>query len=128
MENENWLASPTFSELSPVAKTTVFLILLSIMMSGCMSSVALPPPEEVVVEEEYFPLQISKEMLAPNSEYSTGSGKPLYRVWYGTNRKPGYNANNSFLSYTEERDYQIHYGKCYVEIPESHEFGSVGSS
>lgn len=66
-------------------------------------------------------------MLAPNSEYSTESGEPRYRVWYGTNRRP-IDANDPRRGYSDERDTRINYGRAYVDVPLSHDFGSTGSS
>ncbi len=51
--------------------------------------------------------------------------EPLYRVWYGTNRKPVDEHNKGF---SDSRDQVLHYGNAYVYIPKSHQFGSVGSS
>ena len=45
------------------------------------------------------------------------------RVWYGTNRRP-----NTSGGFSNERDSQLHYGRAYVHVPESHEFGSLGTS
>ncbi len=67
------------------------------------------------------------KILAPNSEYSSNTKKPLYRVWYGTNRKPIDDYDES-LGFSNERDSIIHYGTCIVEVPKSHNFGSTGSS
>jgi esterase/lipase superfamily enzyme len=47
-------------------------------------------------------------------------------VWYGTNRRPS-NPANEALGYSSGRDKVIHYGTAYVHVPQSHEFGSVGS-
>lgn len=70
-------------------------------------------------------------MTVPNSEYmqlsSKYQGRPVYRVWYGTNRAPVDPADHS-KGYGSQRDSKINYGACIVEIPESHEFGSIGSS
>ena len=65
--------------------------------------------------------------LVPDSEYNSESEIPLYRVWYGTNRKPA-DPEISKAIYSNERDDKIHYGSSYVEVPKSHKFGSVGSS
>ncbi len=67
------------------------------------------------------------KILAPNSEYSSHAGKPLYRVWYGTNRKP-INSWDESLGFSNVRDVMTHYGTCIVEVPKSHKFGSIGSS
>ena len=72
-----------------------------------------------------------QEMTVPNSEYLTTSpkyqGRPVYRVWYGTNRAP-INPADPSKGFGNQRDSKINYGACIVEIPESHEFGSTGSS
>lgn len=71
----------------------------------------------------------------PNSEYNLNRAPdlpPVYRVWYGTDREPidGTDHSNGF---TGQRDTslaadQLHYGRCYVQVPKSHKFGSIGSS
>jgi len=50
----------------------------------------------------------------------------LYRVWFGTNRKPvpGLPIDEPF---TSERSDAVHHGYCDVFIPESHKIGSLGS-
>ena len=47
-------------------------------------------------------------------------------VWYGTNRR--LDQKNDFVSYSSERDDQVHVGKCHIYVPESHKIGSIGSS
>ncbi len=44
-------------------------------------------------------------------------------VWYATDREP----DNSSLIFSSQRDNKIHFGKCKVYIPESHEIGSQGA-
>jgi esterase/lipase superfamily enzyme len=46
----------------------------------------------------------------------------IYRVWYGTNRRPDGSGFSSLI------DDAIHYGFCDVKIPKGHKFGSIGSS
>lgn len=67
------------------------------------------------------------EQWVPNSTYATESGLPLYEVWFGTNRKLVKNLIPS-KSYSDETDNQINYGRVYVEVPKSHQIGSLGSS
>ena len=71
--------------------------------------------------------EVAETILAPNSDYSTRSGKPLYQVWYGTNRKPTIEENPA-KGFSDSRDLILHYGYAYVNIPKSHKFGSIGSS
>ena len=77
-----------------------------------------------VVIDPSFPKVRESMRLVPNSEYSTASGLPLYRVWYGTNRKP----SDDGEGFSSNRDSKLHFGRVYVEVPKSHSFGSVGSS
>jgi esterase/lipase superfamily enzyme len=48
-------------------------------------------------------------------------------VWFGTNRKP-IDAQTGDRAFTNHRDTSLYVGKCEVHIPESHEYGSTGSS
>jgi esterase/lipase superfamily enzyme len=48
-------------------------------------------------------------------------------VWYGTNRRP-ISSSNAGTGYSAELDDSIHYGRCKVYVPQSHEIGSLGSS
>lgn len=53
----------------------------------------------------------------------------LYEVWYGTNRAPVTNEKGKITSYSNDRSKgSVYYGKCKVIIPQSHQFGSTGSS
>jgi len=57
----------------------------------------------------------------------SGNEPRIYRVWFGTNRKPG--VDDRRLTFTGERESAtVHYGTCTVSIPRSHKFGSIGSS
>ena len=47
-----------------------------------------------------------------------------YTVWYGTNRKP-IDPQEQSKGYGAERDQTVHYGKCEVNIPKSHQFGAI---
>ena len=71
--------------------------------------------------------EVAETILVPNSIYNMQSGKPLYRVWYGTNRKP-FIEENSAKGFSDSRDLVLHYGYAYVSVPKSHKLGSVGSS
>jgi esterase/lipase superfamily enzyme len=58
---------------------------------------------------------------------------PAYRprtvgVWYGTDRAPVRDAAGRLTGYSAERDHRLHLGRCDVEIPTAHAFGSIGSS
>ncbi len=47
-------------------------------------------------------------------------------MWYGTNRAPVIK-DGTLLGYSPMRDTAVHYGRCVVKIPKSHEFGETGS-
>jgi len=51
----------------------------------------------------------------------------VYRVWFGTNRRPIDPADPS-QGFGPEDDRQLYYGTCGVLVPKSHKIGSVGSS
>jgi esterase/lipase superfamily enzyme len=57
------------------------------------------------------------------------SGARVYDVWFATNRAP-LNARNPGEGFSGELDPngEIHYGTCSVQIPKTHQFGSVGRS
>lgn len=62
---------------------------------------------------------------------SDKEGGRLYRVWFGTNRKPVAKLNEivGFCADRETNPRTTHYGFCEVAIPKCHrEIGSVGSS
>lgn len=54
-------------------------------------------------------------------------GTREYTVWFGTNRKPN-DPEDLSKGFSGYRDTRVHYGSCNVAIPQSHLFGSVGSS
>lgn len=58
---------------------------------------------------------------------SPEAGTRQYTVWYGTNRKPN-DADDLTAGFSHARDDRVHYGKCQVAIPRSHQFGSIGSA
>lgn len=64
--------------------------------------------------------------MGPREEYSTKSERPIYKVWYGTNRKPLDKADLT-IGFSSHRDKVLHYGNVIVYVPESHKFGSTGS-
>lgn len=64
--------------------------------------------------------------MGPRDEYSTKSERPIYKVWYGTNREPLDNADLT-KGFSSRRDKVLHYGNVNVYVPESHKFGSFGS-
>lgn len=85
------------------------------------------PPEATVG-------QAPQEVKPPRREEATkAKAKPnqieshVYPVWYGTNRAP-LDPKDETKGYTSKRDSKTHYGKCLVVVPQSHQFGSVGSA
>ena len=53
---------------------------------------------------------------------------PLYEVWYGTNRKQA-DPVDPAKGFANERDPagRVYYGACTVEVPRTHQFGSLGT-
>jgi esterase/lipase superfamily enzyme len=51
-----------------------------------------------------------------------------FEVWYGTDRAPLLDAGGKLIGYSAARDNTLHLGRCEVEIPTAHAFGSIGSS
>ena len=66
---------------------------------------------------------------APDEPASARPDPGHYRVWYATTRRP-VSEDSAREGYAAEADPQerVHHGYCDVLIPESHAFGSVGSS
>jgi esterase/lipase superfamily enzyme len=73
------------------------------------------------------PIGLHVEVLVPNSEYLGSRTPPQYRVWFATNRRL-VDPQAPSQGFGAVRDGQIHYGVCYVAVPRSHTFGSIGSS
>jgi type VI secretion system ImpA family protein len=61
--------------------------------------------------------------------HAEGFDGRIYTVWYGTNRRP-IDPDDPSRGYSgeRERDGRVHHGACWVAVPRSHRFGSVGSS
>ncbi len=70
------------------------------------------------------PLILPKEPGPP--EQAPHLDKCDYVVWYGTNRRRN-DARDISKGYSAARDTIVHYGNCYVYIPEGHKIGSIGS-
>jgi esterase/lipase superfamily enzyme len=63
--------------------------------------------------------------------YSADASLPrVYPVWYGTNRRRADPSDPSagYSGQRESKEDTVHYGRCLVAIPKSHQFGSVGSA
>jgi esterase/lipase superfamily enzyme len=95
---------------------------------GPPPSVRSVPPREVSVS---LPPQPSKALTA--GMFSTDvfeNSQPdssLYAVWFGTNRKPSIGKGEP-LGFSNSIDSgPVHYGRCTVNVPRGHRFGSVGT-
>lgn len=86
------------------------------------SKTALPPPMPAP----------APEAPAAGAEPATKAWEPeaqIYNVWYGTNRRP-IDAGNAWRGYSDRRESDprtVHHGMCEVTIPQSHNFGELGS-
>jgi esterase/lipase superfamily enzyme len=70
----------------------------------------------------------SGDLDSPSPRAARDDGR-IYTVWYGTNRRPvDVDDRSKGYSGKREKDGGIHYGACWVAVPKSHTFGSVGSS
>jgi type VI secretion system ImpA family protein len=78
---------------------------------------------------EREPAPDASERPGSTGAVAAGSDGRIYTVWYGTNRRP-VDADDHSKGYTGEREKNggVHYGACWVAVPKSHRFGSVGSS
>jgi esterase/lipase superfamily enzyme len=102
----------------------VLIVVFGVASNACLASKEVIDDGEVGASPDGG---ATVSILAPNSDYSLQSGKPLYRVWYGTNRKPVDEVDPA-KGFSDSRDILLHFGNAYVYIPKSHKFGSVGSS
>ncbi len=101
---------------------------------------------QITRERDFGPLEFAAGGRSPNrggrgsskglevgtgaAGYSDDTSLPrVYPVWYGTNRRHA-DPSDPFAGYSGQRESQdvVHYGKCLVAIPRSHQFGSVGSA
>lgn len=108
---------------------TVIGLMSVVLLFGCTSDPVKPVLEIVGSFEPTRPAQVgsywdhcSKTQTCLEKHDGQHSTSVLYRVWYGTDRKP-----DPTGGFSNERDNILRYGWCNVEIPESHRFGSVGS-
>lgn len=102
----------------------ILAVLFELSLSGCPS---LTKEVKEVIDEASPGDSEEKFMLVPSDDYSTKSDRPLYKVWYGTNRKSAYQTGSSKV-FSDSRDQVLHYGTAIVYVPKSHEWGSTGSS
>lgn len=63
-------------------------ILLVLIVTWAFSSVGCQSPAPNAPIDEASPGDRTISAIVPNDDYSIASEKPIYRVWYGTNRKP----------------------------------------
>lgn len=77
------------------------------------------PESEPIIDESP-----SLDQAAPS--VSDETGKANFTVWYGTNRLP-LDLTEIQKGFGSDLSKKIHYGRCIVFIPKSHEPGSVGS-
>lgn len=72
-------------------------------------------------EEEY------EEVYPPTSALIEGAFERTYQVWFGTDRRLQFTGPTQFQDSGAWCD-TLTYGRCDVQVPKSHTFGSVGSS
>lgn len=69
---------------------------------------------------------IRGDVAVSDSKESYTAGPYRYAVWYATNREPN-GSTSKFFTNRLERDGTLHYGKCLVDIPRTHQFGTLGT-
>ena len=89
----------------------------------------LAPPASVPPGILADPLGRPKQAAATPPAKETRSSEParVYTVWYATNRARR-EGDDGDLRFGDERnpDGRVSYGTCEVEIPRTHQFGSIG--
>lgn len=104
----------------------VLMVVLGFSSAGCF----VPEGHKQAMgdDDEASPGKFrAANVIVPNDDYSTSSEKPIYKVWYGTDRKPLDEADLT-KGFSSQRGKVLHYGNAIVFVPESHQFGSLGSS
>jgi esterase/lipase superfamily enzyme len=76
-----------------------------------------PPPATATADARADPTERRPPKAEPGG---------LFRVWYGTNRRPVVQGGAT-VGYAAERDDELHHGGCDVRIPLTHKIGSLGS-
>jgi hypothetical protein len=104
------------------------LIIVSLFFTSCLiwvpaiaAEVRVPLPVAIA----YFALApiLGGGAFVARFVYKQATSADLYRVWYGTNRKPSLGSARYYA-----RDEILHYGTCVVAVPKAHRFGSTGTS
>jgi esterase/lipase superfamily enzyme len=94
---------------------------------GATKKAAEPPPETSAALAEP-PQQRMRGFIRLISADTGISDEPrVYPVWFGTNRKP-VDPQVPGKGFSHLRDDKVYFGVCDVLIPETHKFGSLGSS
>jgi len=71
---------------------------------------------------------ITSAILQVSNQRSTEIGPAWYRVWYGTNRALSHPTDPTRgFAHAIDPQGATHYGQCWVAIPRSHQFGSLGT-
>ena len=94
----------------------VFLLIISLQV-GCTTT--SPGKSRGIADKAVNSKYASYQDQFPN--------KKVYRVWYGTDRKP-LEPSDLSKGFSNVRDDTLHYGTCIVQVPKAHKFGSIGSS
>lgn len=106
----------------------VVTVLVLQITSANAAEIKIPIPEGLivllVVPVIYVVLRGAKMLFAPAAQPQNqlNDTEDFYVVWYATNREL---ADNQYTSQVSDT---LHYGLCQVRIPQSHKFGSIGSS
>jgi len=98
-----------------------FLIIFLSFLMGC--SVLHKNSNTTKIEV----LATPPSVIPKEPKISSKSKKPLYTVYYGTNREP-IDSNDHSKGYSNKRAEQLYTGKCQVFIPKSHKIGEIKGS
>ncbi|NOZ91243.1 MAG: alpha/beta hydrolase [Epsilonproteobacteria bacterium] len=108
----------------------VFFVLVVLILSGCSqlskntqpSSASPEPLFGDAVSASPSPSELPKELSSDNKKYDN-----LYKLYYGTNRKPK-DINDISKGYSNKRAEKLYTGTCNIFIPASHKVGEVDGS
>ncbi len=104
------------------------LIISLFFMVGC-SKLSKIQKESTATSSSVDELTLASSPVVIPKEHGilAKPNKPIYQIYYGTNRKP-IDANDHSKGYSSERAEQLYTGTCKIFIPKSHKVGEIKGS